>query len=44
MVSFVEWLVLGRLSQDTVTRETADASDCMAKLQAVSLSNLVIRF
>jgi hypothetical protein len=37
-------LVLGRLSQDTVTRGTADAGDRMAKLQAVSLSHLVIHF
>jgi hypothetical protein len=37
-------LVLGRSSQDTVTRGTADAGDCMAELQAVSSSNLVICF
>jgi hypothetical protein len=36
--------VLGRSSQDTVTRETADASDRMAELQAVSSLNSVIRF
>jgi hypothetical protein len=37
-------LVLGRSSQDTVTRGTADAGDHMAELQAVSLSNSVICF
>jgi hypothetical protein len=35
MVGLVQELgtsVLGRSSQDTVTREIADAGDCMAKL------------
>jgi hypothetical protein len=36
--------VLGRLSRDTITRETADASDHMAKMQDISSSNLVICF
>jgi hypothetical protein len=36
--------VLGRSSQDTITRGMADASDRMAELQAVSSSNSVIRF
>jgi hypothetical protein len=47
MVGLVQELgtsVLGRSSQDTVTRGMADASDCMAELQAVSSSNLVIHF
>jgi hypothetical protein len=46
-VSLVQELgtsVLGRLSQDTVTRGTADAGDRMAELQAVSSSNSVIHF
>jgi hypothetical protein len=44
LVQELGMLVLGRSSRDTITRETADAGDHMAELQAVSSLNSVIRF
>jgi hypothetical protein len=37
-------LVLGKSSQDTITREMADAGDHMAELQAISSLISIIHF